>query len=77
MKFLFQGSQNLHIRVAISFEALIGFQCLMCEIIDHFMPHWPLYSDFMGTFQTPSSSLCEGILSEVLYRPWGRRRTAN
>ena len=60
MKFVFQGSQNLHIRVAISFEALIGFQCLICEIIVHFMPHWPVYSDFMGTFPTPSSSLCMG-----------------
>ena len=58
MKFVFQGSQNLHIRVAISFEALIGFQCLLCEIIVHFMPHWPVYLDFMGTFPTPSSSLC-------------------
>ena len=60
MKFVFQGSQNLHIRVAISFEALIGFQCLICEIIVHFMPHWPVYSDFMGTFLTPSSPLCQG-----------------
>ena len=58
MKFVFQGSQNLHIRVAISFEALIGFQCLLCEIIVHFMPLWPVYLDFMGTFQTHSSSLC-------------------
>ena len=61
MKFVFQGSQKLHIRVAISFEALIGFQCIICQIIVHFMPHWPVYSDLMGTFPTPSSSLCTAL----------------
>ena len=51
MNFVFQGSQKLHIRVAISFELSLGFQCMICQIIVHFMPHWPVYSDFMGTFQ--------------------------
>ena len=68
MKLVFQGSQKLHIRVAISFEALIGFQCLICQIIVHFIPHWPVYSDFMGTFLTPSSSLCRAYTRYTDYR---------
>ena len=72
MKFVFQGSQKMHIRVAISFKALIGFQCIICQIVVQFMPHWPVYSDLMGTSPTPSSSLCLVMLRTGVMMSGGR-----
>ena len=39
-----------HIRVTLSFETLVQFQCLICEINGYFMPDWLVYSDLLGTF---------------------------